>query len=304
MLKYCTKEWIYMTFKSYSWSIGTTSFRTSQLNYKIERQLQLLKEFWKLNPNLPWNPNTQEKYYNFLKENNFIYGEATRPDKDAREKTSGLVNIGVITNDRRITAVGNSIESLLYKQINKDNIFLISEDSYYYLLQMLKLQIIDDEIKIRPFIALIYMIEKLDYLSYEEFTYLLPLCKNKFDVKNMVENIKANRIVLDIDEIIKMKIFEMNNYLQAWNIFRQDYPVTEETFEIIGLNRKSRAYDRPYNNVYHALVDLIFHLRHNTFEERLEKYKELYNYCKKISGNTRPLWLEYLFLGYRINSLD
>ena len=54
-----------MTFKSYSWSIGTTSFRTSQLNYKIERQLQLLKEFWKLNPNLPWNPNTQEKYYNF-----------------------------------------------------------------------------------------------------------------------------------------------------------------------------------------------------------------------------------------------
>ena len=78
-----------MTFKSYSWSIGTTSFRTSQLNYKIERQLQLLKEFWKLNPNLPWNPNTQEKYYNFLKENNFIYGEAPRPDKDAREKTSG-----------------------------------------------------------------------------------------------------------------------------------------------------------------------------------------------------------------------
>lgn len=73
-----------MAFKSYAWSIGTTSFRTSKLNYKIERQLQLLKKFWKLNPNLPWNPTTQEKYYNFLKENNFIYGEAKRPDKDAR----------------------------------------------------------------------------------------------------------------------------------------------------------------------------------------------------------------------------
>ena len=36
-----------MAFKSYSWSIGTTSFRVSQLNYKIESQLQLLKEFWK-----------------------------------------------------------------------------------------------------------------------------------------------------------------------------------------------------------------------------------------------------------------
>lgn len=293
-----------MAFKSYSWSIGTTSFRTSQLNYKIERQLQLLKEFWKLNPNSQWNSNTQKKYYNYLKENDFIYGEALRPDKDAREKTSGLVNIGVITDDRRLTAVGNNIENLLYKQMTKDNIFFVSEDSYYYLLQMLKLQIVDGDIKIRPFIALVYMIEKLDYLSYEEFTYLLSLCKNKYDVKKMVENIKANRMGLDINEIIKMKIFEMKNYLEAWNIFRQDYPITEETFEKIGINRKSRAYDRNYNNVYHALVDLVFHLRYNTFEERLEKYKELYNYCQDISGNTRPLWVEYLFFGYRVNSLD
>ncbi|MGN1352542.1 MAG: AlwI family type II restriction endonuclease, partial [Bacilli bacterium] len=190
-----------MAFKSYSWSIGTTSFRTSQLNYKIERQLQLLKEFWKLNPNSQWNSNTQKKYYNFLKENDFIYGDALRPDKDAREKTSGLVNIGVITDDRRLTAVGNNIENLLYKQMTKDNIFFVSEDSYYYLLQMLKLQIVDGDIKIRPFIALLYMIEKLDYLSYEEFTYLLPLCKNKYDVKKMVETIKANRMGLDINEI-------------------------------------------------------------------------------------------------------
>lgn len=293
-----------MAFKSYSWSIGTTSFRTSQLNYKIERQLQLLKQFWDLNPTLSWNPQTQTMYYNFLKENNFIYGEAPRPDKDAREKTSGLVNIGVITEDRRLTEVGNSIEELLYSQITKNNIFLISEDSYYYLLQMLKLQITDGEIKIRPFIALIYMIEKLGYLSYDEFTYLLPLCKNKYDVIKMVENIKANRMGLDIDEIIKLKIFDMNNYLEAWNIFRLDYPVTEETFEKIGINRKSRAYDRPYNNVYHTLVDLVFHLKYNTFEERLEKYKKLYNYCKNISGNTRTLWLDYLFFGYRINSLN
>ena len=59
---------------------------------------------------------------------------------------------------RSLTEVGNSIEGLLYSQMTKNNIFLISEDSYYYLLQMLKLQITDGEIKIRPFIALIYMI--------------------------------------------------------------------------------------------------------------------------------------------------
>lgn len=48
-----------MAFKSYSWSIGTTSFRVSQLNYKIERQLQLLKQFWNDNPNVSWKNNNK-----------------------------------------------------------------------------------------------------------------------------------------------------------------------------------------------------------------------------------------------------
>lgn len=293
-----------MAFKSYSWSIGTTSFRTSQLNYKIERQLQLLKEFWNLNPNLEWNNDTQERYYNYLKENGFVLGEARIPDKDAREKTSGLVDIGVLTKDRKLTEVGNNIESLLYKSMNKDNIFLISEDSYNYLLQFLKLQISDEGLKIKPFIALLFMIEKLDYLTYDEFTYLLPLCKNKYDVKKMIELIKDNRLGLDIDTIITTKIYDMPNYMEAWYTFRQDYPVNEETFEKIGMNRKSKSYDRPYNNLYHILVDLVFHLKRNSYEERLEKYNELYDACKKISGNAQKLWDNYLFFGYKKNKFD
>ena len=193
-----------MAFKSYSWSIGTTSFRVSQLNYKIERQLQLLKQFWLDNPNINWNNNNelQKKYYYFMKDNGFVNGEAPRPDKDAREKTSGLVDIGVLTKDRKLTEVGIKIESLLNKERAKDNIFYIDEDSYYYLLQFLKLQINKDGLKIKPFIALLYMLEKLDYLTYEEFTYLLPLCKNKFDVVKMVNDIKYNRQGLDLDTII------------------------------------------------------------------------------------------------------
>lgn len=296
-----------MAFKSYSWSIGTTSFRTSQLNYKIERQLQLLKKFWNDNPNLNWNNETQEKYYNYLKENNFLYGEARIPDKDAREKTSGLVDIGVLTNDRKLTEVGSNIEQLLYKVMNKDNIFMISEDSYKYLLQFLKLQInnANEGIKIKPFIALIYLIEKLGYLSYDEFTYLLPLCKNKYDVTKMVQTIKNTvRIGFSIDDIITTKILDMNNYVQALYDFSRDYPVTEETFERIGLNRKSKAYDRPYNAIYHTLVDLVFHLKHNNLNERLPKYQELFEECKKISGNARMLWQNYLFMGVKINKID
>ena len=296
-----------MAFKSYSWSIGTTSFRTSQLNYKIERQLQLLKKFWNDNPNLNWDNETQEKYYNYLKENNFLYGEARIPDKDAREKTSGLVDIGVLTSDRKLTEVGSNIEQLLYKAMNKDNIFMISEDSYKYLLQFLKLQInnANEGIKIKPFIALIYLIEILDYLSYDEFTYLLPLCKTKYDVTKMVQTIKNTvRVGFSIDDIITTKILDMNNYVQALHNFSRDYPVTEETFERIGLNRKSKAYDRPYNAIYHTLVDLVFHLKHNNLNERLPKYQELFEECKKISGNARMLWQNYLFMGVKINKID
>ena len=293
-----------MAFKSYSWSIGTTSFRTSQLNYKIERQLQLLKEFWNINPDNEWNNDTQEKYYNYLKEKDFVAGDAKRRDKDAREKTSGLVDIGVLTSDRKLTEVGVHIEELLNKKIKKDNIFLIPEDSYYYLLQFLKLQITNDGLQIKPFIALIYMIEKLGYLTYDEFTYLLPLCKNKFDVKKMIEKINANRLGIDIDTIITTKIYDMPNYLQAWQVFREDYPVTEKTFEKIGLNRKSRTYDWPYNNLYHILVDLVFHLKHENFINRLDKYNDLYSACKKISGNAQKLWNDYLFFGYKPKQFD
>lgn len=294
-----------MAFKSYSWSIGTTSFRTSQLNYKVERQLQLLKEFWNNNPNAEWNNDTQEKYYNYLKENNFLDGEARIPDKDAREKTSGLADIGVLTRNRKLTEVGNNIEKLLYRPMNKDNIFMISEDSYKYLLQFLKLQINNDGIKIKPFIALIYLIEKLGYLSYDEFTYLLPLCKNKYDVIKMVQTIKNTvRVGFPVDDIITEKIFDMNNYVQALYDFSKEYPVTEETFERIGLNRKSKAYDRPYNAIYHTLVDLVFHLKHDNFADRLPKYQELFEECKKISGNARMLWQNYLFMGVRINKID
>lgn len=295
-----------MAFKSYSWSIGTTSFRVSQLNYKIERQLQLLKQFWLDNPNDSWKNNNelQSKYYYFMKDNGFLVGEAPRPDKDAREKTSGLVNIGVLTQDRKLTEVGIKIESLLGKERAKDNIFYIDEDSYYYLLQFLKLQIDSDGLKVKPFIALLYMLEKLDYLTYDEFTYLLPLCKSKYDVIKMVNDIKYNRQGLDLDTIITTRIYEMDNYIKALEEFRKDYPVTEETFEIIGMNRKSASYEHAYLPVYNELVNLVFHLRHNTFDERVEAYNNLYNYCKNISGNAKSHWISYLFMNYNPRNFD
>ncbi len=292
-----------MAFKSYCWSIGTTSFRVSQLNYKIERQLQLLREFWGKNPTLKWNESTQEKYYYYLKDNGFLDGEAALPAKDAREKTSGLVDIGVLTKDRQLTEVGNNIEGLLGKERTNNNIFEIDDESYYYLLQFLKLQKMDSGLKIKPFVALIYMLEKLDYLTYDEFTYLLPLCKNKYDVIKTVNQIKDNR-ELDLELLIKNKIYDMDNYFRALEEFRKDYPVTEKTFEMIGMNRKSPRYEHAFLPIYNELVNLTFHLRHNTLDERLESYNKLFEYCKNISGNTKSYWIAHLFMGKKPKDID
>ena len=50
-------------FKSYCWSIGTTSYRTDNFNMNIERQLALMKEFRRLpaNRDKSWSGNNKFK---------------------------------------------------------------------------------------------------------------------------------------------------------------------------------------------------------------------------------------------------
>ena len=130
-------------YKSYCWNLGTTSFRTEKFNRTIEIQLDLLDKFWQLPQNQKevWNGNSslQDRYYDFLKQNEFVDGSATRKDKDAREKTSGLVELGLITNNRKLTNAGIRV-----LQISKDgdfsidNALQISKDSFVYLKQLLK----------------------------------------------------------------------------------------------------------------------------------------------------------------------
>ena len=47
------------SYKSFCWSLGTTSFRTENFNKTIEEQLALLNEFWSLedNRNEDWEAN-------------------------------------------------------------------------------------------------------------------------------------------------------------------------------------------------------------------------------------------------------
>ena len=187
-----------ISFKSYCWAIGTTSYRTDNFNLSIEKQLQLMQRFRnaKENKGVPWNGNTdlQVRYYQFLKKNNFIKGEAARPDKDAREKTSGLRDIGLLDDERNLTPAGLKLLSIMEANSFAPNNFLeIPQDSYLYLTQLLKTANTVGQNIVRPFVVFLYLVHELGYLTKDEFTYLLPLCVDRHTTMTIAEAIKKSR---------------------------------------------------------------------------------------------------------------
>lgn len=279
-------------YKSYCWSLGTTSFRTKQFNQKIELQLNLLKEFFEIpeNSNELWQGNNslQIKYYNFLKERGFLTGNETRQDKFAREKTSGLRELGLIDDNRRLTKVGQELlKTSLSCDYSTSNVFKVAHDSYIFTKQFFKLanKQVDNNI-VRPYLILIYLLSKLDYLSDEEFTYLLPLCVNKETTLKIVEQIKLlRRNEIKLDDIIVDIVLSLPNYPQARDLFLNNR-VTEELICTIGMNRKSRSYDKPYYPFYRILFDICVN-------KNSSKMATLYE--KTDSLKLKTLWRKYLF---------
>ena len=183
-------------YKSYCWSIGTTSYRTKNFNRSIERQLQLMREF-RLKPEnagRPW-AELQKPYYYCLKENGFLKGNAGRPQKDAREKVSGLACIGLLDENRNVTKPGMMlINAVKNGDFRADNILELPKDSYIYLKQLLKTSVNVGGYTVRPFIVFLYLESKLKYLTYDEFTYLLPLCTDINSTDEIIGGIlKARR---------------------------------------------------------------------------------------------------------------
>lgn len=282
-----------LQYKSFYWSLGTTSFRTKNFNKKIEQQLALLRDFWSLKENVGkiWNGNDeiQTAYYNFLHEVGFIYGNANNKPKDAREKTSGLVSLGLIDDNRRLTEVGKQLLSISERNdFSVDNSLGIPADSFIYLKQLLKTSVKVDTEQVRPFIVTIYLITKLGELSYEEFTYLLPLSIERQSTLDAVEKIKALRNnATNIDEIILVRLMSRDNYKTALKYFLRIKAVTADVIATVGINRKSRQYDKAYFPLYDALHKFYFERKGIAVNEIISALKYL--------SNTGKLWQRYLF---------
>lgn len=284
-----------ISYKSYCWAVGTTSYRTDNFNLNIELQLQLMDEFRSLpeNRNVRWGSNSpfQKAYYDFLKARAFVKGEAGRPDKDAREKTSGLVDIGLMDADRNLTEAGRSLLKIAKNGAYRsfDNHLEIANDSYVYLKQLLKTCNDVDGKPVRPFLVFLYLLSRLGALTYEEFTYLLPLCVDRETTEMIIAAIKAQRRErVDVDEIIISVIMKKDNYRAALELLKTS-EVTEDLICTIGINRKSKKYDKPYFEIYNRMRAVIF-------EGDETAVYPLYLATKKLTnGKVGGAWRKYLF---------
>ena len=278
-------------YQSFCWVIGTTSFRTAKLNLKIEAQLLLLDEFYNeviKKSNWNWNNELQERYYDFMKNKSFLTGEAKRKDKDAREKTSGLVDIGLITEDRLITDAGRELLKITSSgDFETNNVFNINRDSFIYLKQLLKTSIDVSGSIVRPFIAVVKCLTELEFLSYDEFTYFVPLIRDEESAKQIISDIKLYREGKILpEEIIYKRLMQMDNYKLAREEFIAS-DVDENLICLMGMNRKSRSYDKPYYKLYENLKKV--------FLDGKSNYESLLNSAKNINQKPGILWRSLLF---------
>ena len=284
-------------YQSFCWVIGTTSFRTAKLNLKIEKQLLLLDEFYNevvKKSDWNWNNELQEKYYDFMKNKDFLTGTAKRKDKDAREKTSGLVDIGLITDDRLITEAGKELLKITSNgNFKTDNVFNINRDSFIYLKQILKTSINVSGSIVRPFIAVIKCLTELEFLSYDEFTYFIPLIRDEKSLNQIISDIKLYREgKILAEEIIYKLLIQMDNYKLAREEFIAS-DVDENLICLVGMNRKSRSYDKPYYKLYENLKKIFLYGSND--------YESLLSSAKNIKHKPGTLWRSLLFNTTNIN---
>lgn len=277
-----------ISFKSYCWSLGTTSFRTAEFNRSIEAQLEILDEFWSLQAaNTAWNNDSQEQYYDFMYSKKFVTEVAPNKAKDARVKTSGLVDLGFVSADRRLTEVGRELLRISKEgDFASNNDLRISKDSYIYLSQLLKTFNTINGATVRPFIVLLYLLDQLDYLQYDEYTYLLPLCINADLCEHIIEQIRLLRNnATTIDDIILEVLMGMTNYDAAYELF-MDNEVSESLVMEVGFNRKGSNYDKPYFGLYQALKRCFL----NNDDSAI---LSLYEQSGKVAA--KSLWRDLLF---------
>lgn len=257
-----------MGFKSYCWSIGTTSFRVDQLNYKNECQLRYLNELFTSNPDMEWDKTLQAKYFDLLVSKDFIEDYDAIKDKDAREKTSGLADIGLVyRKTRHITPIGDLINKIsLSGDFSSDNILEIPKDRCIG--NFVKYGL-DDEPNTIGYLE-IYDIVKS---KLKELMQSLKLNSDEF-INNIVNKV-------DTDEHIKVLVSEKNKIVTRLNtidsiIIRLYEDLVEEKLSGSNYQKMLDKYQDEQKKLNSQLIEIESKLtQENKTEENIETFKQI-----------------------------
>lgn len=289
---------VHFTFQSYSWSFGTTSFRMADFHRKVEEQLLLLNDFWNISENKDesWNRNSeiQVKYYDYIFQKGFVSGnieeDSEKKAKTARQKTSGLVDVGLIDSNHRLTEVGNKLLEICHNgDFSSDNEFHIPCDSYIYLKQLIKTTYKIQDDYVRPYLVTGVVLNRCnDYLDGDEFTYLLPLCINK-EITNTIINyiFSFRKEKISIDEIIADVVLSKYNYPAAKKYFI-DSKQTDDDILAIGMNRDGPRHDKCYIELYKQLKSVYV-------DKDEAAISSLIAAARNVGGKCGVLWRKLLF---------
>lgn len=195
----------------------------------------------------------------------------------------------MLDDERNITAAGEAlIEISQSEDFSTDNLLEIPKDSYLYFKQLLKTSNDVDGKNVRPFVVFLYVVSKVGYLTYDEFTYLLPLCVDNETTNKIVDSILSSRNgSIDYEDIILSVLIGMENYKKALTLLQKE-EITEELICNIGINRKSARYDKPYYILYKLLKNIVF--------SKDNVVLEFYEATKKLTNNKIGVaWRKYFF---------
>lgn len=245
-----------------TWNLGDTSFRRKALihDYRI-----LLEELYSLNNKQPniWDSVVQSVYYANVRANEDIHilSTVTEDDKMAkmgRTFTSGLFKLGFCDKKRQLSNIG--LQFLGKKNLNLDefeNRLNLKDDNIIFLRQLLKLYIWDEgaEKAFNPFIFLIIMLNKYEYLTKQEFETIIQISSGKINFHEIIEkfeDVRLNKIAL---EEFFYNNMEGNDFSNEVNKFINDDNLDEKLFERVFFNRKTSLSKKEYLNFYNILID-------------------------------------------------
>lgn len=297
-----------MKFQTFCWSLGTTSFRVKDLAYKLYKQLVILKELKSKYPDKSWQE-LQGKFYDEMHKAGLATGDAKRKEKDARQFTSSLVQLGLTDEERTPTEVGERLMHVIESgSAEKSNILKLPPEAFIFFKQMLKLRMdFNDrdykEFKIKPYQIVTYMLLVLEYLTYEELTYFVPLCKTAEESNEIIDAIKKFRTgKLTVEDFLRSKIEQMANYKSALDYFLNEKVDVPDRFAAIGLGRKGKKYDEIYFHIYKQILGF---KSVKTGKAREKAAEGLLNQLKKIdNGEIKKNWSKLLFGSVIIRKIE